>query len=308
MTPGPVLSRQGTYSVSLQHDGRSRRYLLHVPPAGASDGPLPLVIALHGGGGDADRMDDLVKITPLADREGFLVAFPDAVDKNWNDGRAGVRSTAAKENIDDVGFVRSVVDDIASKLPIDRRRVYATGISNGAFMSNRLACEAADLVAAVGLVAGTAPDGFEATCRPSRPVPVIAFLSTRDPLVPYEGGEVTAILPFLKRGRVVSAHALRDFWVRRNGCSAGAQRSETPDRTTADNSTAVRESFGSCADGAEVILYRMEGAGHTWPGGKQYLSPWLIGTTNRDIGATALIWEFFAAHPMPEAGVVPASR
>jgi len=289
----------GTYRIELSHGGRDRRYILHVPPLAASTAPMPLFLALHGGGGRAAQMDDLTHITAIADRERFLVAFPDAVDKNWNDGRTGVGSKAAKENIDDVGYIRAVIADVATRLPLDRKRVYAAGISNGAIMSSRLACESADVVAAVGLIVGTAPEGFEAWCKPARPVPVMAFLSTGDPLVPFNGGQITAFFPFIKRGRVVGADQLKQFWAEGNACP-GAQTVEVlEDRTKADNSTVVRQAFSGCGGGADVVFYRLEGAGHTWPGGKQYLAPLLVGTTNRDIDASELLWQFFAAHPLP---------
>jgi len=299
VTPGLVSPQAGTYLATIDHGGRVRRYLLHVPPAAKDLQPLPLLVLLHGGGGTGDRIDDLTGMIAIADREGFLVALPDGVDKNWNDGRDDVRSTAHRENVDDVGFIRAMIDDVAAKTPVETRRVYAAGISNGAIMSSRLACEASDRIAAVGLVVGTAPEGFEETCRPVRPVPVIAFLGTDDPLVPYEGGPISAVLSLIDRGRVVSAEALKQFWARHNGCAEPAAVAELPDITTADNSRVVREAFGGCSEGADVVFYRIDGGGHTWPGGKQYLSPWLVGTTNRDVSASELIWRFFAAHAMP---------
>ena len=298
VTPGPVSTQPGTYRVQLEHGGRDREYLVHVPP-GAGGASLPLFVALHGGGGTAERTDDLARLTPIADRDGFLVAFPQGIDKNWNDGRTGTRSKAQKENVDDVGFIRAVIDDIAANLPLDRRRVYAAGISNGALMSSRLACEAADVIAAVGLVVATAPAGFEAWCRPGRGVPVIAFLGTKDPLVPFEGGEIEAFVPFIKRGRVVSAEALIGFWVRQNGCDPAPTVTELPDVSTGDHSRVVLSEYGGCEEGAGVAFYRVEGGGHTWPGGKQYLTRWLVGYTNRDISASELMWRFFEAHALP---------
>ena len=301
ITSDVFAAQPGTYELRLEHDGWQRRYILHLPPATAAGAPLPLFLALHGGGGRARQMDDLTHLSRIADREGFLLAFPEAVDKNWNDGRTGVGSKAEEENIDDVGYIRAVIDDIAARLPVHPTRVYAAGISNGAIMSNRLACESADKIAAVGLVVGTAPEGFESACSPGRPVPVIAFLASSDPLVPYEGGSITAILGFIKRGKVVGADGLKRFWAGHNSCAPASAVEALADKTAADNSTVSRETFGSCRSGADVVFYKLEGAGHTWPGGKQYLSPFLVGTTNRDIDASELIWRFFAANRMPPA-------
>jgi polyhydroxybutyrate depolymerase len=298
ITAGPVSVNTGTYEVEIESGGRRRTYLLHVPP-GLDGAPRALVIALHGGGGRAKQMDDLTHFTSIADREGFLLAFPDGVDKNWNDGRPDVGSKAQQENVDDVGFISALIDDVAAKLPLDPARVYATGISNGAIMSTRLACELAGRIAAVGLVVGTAPQGFESTCAPGRPVPVIAFLSRDDPLVPFEGGEVTGFFGLVKRGKVVGMRELQDFWLRNNGCPSPPTTEQLPDVTTSDNSTVTRDTARGCAGGGDVVFYILDGAGHTWPGGKQYLTPWLVGTTDRDIDASELIWQFFAAHPKP---------
>jgi polyhydroxybutyrate depolymerase len=289
-------SGAGVHRVDLTHDGRERFYLLYEPPQALVGAPLPLVLLLHGGGGSATRTDAVPGFIELAEREGFYVAMPQGVGKNWNDGRPDAGSKAATENVDDVGFVRAVLDDIAARVRVDARRVYATGISNGAMMSSRLACDAADRIAAIAPVAGTLSESFE--CAPSRPVPVVAFLGTRDPLVPYRGGEISSIGGLVNRGRVLSAHAYFELWAALNGCTANSQ-TVLPDLTTGDKSTVQRESFGGCRGGADVVLYTSRGGGHTWPGGEQYLSPWLVGHSNRDISATALIWRFFMDHPLP---------
>jgi polyhydroxybutyrate depolymerase len=298
VTAGPIVAATGTYETWLQHDGRERTYLLHVPPAAASGEPLPLFIALHGGGGHADQFDAVAGLIRIADREGFFVAYPSGIDRNWNDGRIDAGSTAHDENVDDVGFLRAMVADIGDRLPLDERRVYAAGISNGAMMSQRLACEGADFVTAVGLIVGTAPRGFETTCDPGRPVPLIAFLGTADPLVPFEGGKITGPFGLGNRGLVVSAAALEAFWSEYNGC--GEPRVESlPDRSRRDDSTVTLHAYADCEAGAAVEVYVIDGGGHTWPGGRQYLSHRLVGRTNRDIVASELIWRFFASKTLP---------
>jgi polyhydroxybutyrate depolymerase len=299
ITADSFAAQPGTYRVTVEHGGRERDYIAHLPPQVASGAPLPLLLAPHGGGGRASHMDDLTHLASIADREGFLAVYPDAIDRNWNDGRPDSGSKAAEENIDDVGFLRAVIADVSARVAVDPSRVYAAGISNGAIMSNRLACEASDVIAAVGLVVGTAPVGFESWCAPGRPVPLISFLATDDPLVPFDGGEISAIFGIVKRGKVVSAAGLTAFWTSNNGCGPDAAVSALPDASTADDSTVERHTWAGCEGGAEVVLYRLEGAGHTWPGGKQYLSPWLVGTTNRDIDASKLMWDFFRKHSLP---------
>ena len=267
----------------------ARRYVLHVPP-GVSTAPLPLLVLLHGTGGGGNGMDDLTGIVAVSDRERFLVALPDGIGSRWND------PVQQKESPDDVAFLRSVIDDVSARLPVDAARVYAAGMSNGGFLSLRLACSAADRIAAVALVSATALPGFDATCDPGHPVPIIMFLNTKDRLVPYNGGQFRFPIPFVERTRVVSAEDLTAFWVENNGCEPTPSERELPDRTGADNSRVVESSYGGCAAGSDVVLYSIEGGGHTWPGGKQYLPPLLIGTTHRDIDATEIIWRFFAGH------------
>lgn len=295
-------SARGDETIAIEHGGRSRHYVLHVPSAptvqaiDASAPPAPapraLVVSLHGGGGHAEGVANQTGFSALADREGFVVVYPDGVDKGWNDGRAGVPSTAVKENVDDVGFLTAVLDDVARRVSIDPGRVFVNGISNGAFMSARFACERSSRVAAIGLVAGSMGPELLASCKLSRPVSVIAFLGTADPLVPYEGG-VVHLGPF-ERGQTASAaDSIRAFRTQ-NGC--GAIRSmAVPDADPADGTTARAEA-SLCAERTSVELYTIEGGGHTWPGGKAYLPARIVGKVSRDVDATATMWAFFVAH------------
>jgi polyhydroxybutyrate depolymerase len=187
ITPGPVQPAAGNYLVSLEVGGFDRKYYLHVPPAIARREPLPVVLVLHGGGGDARILDGVINITTVADREGFYVAFPQAYAKHWNDGRE-VHSEAREKGVDDVAFLLAIVQDVIDRLPVDSHKIYISGMSNGAFMAGRVACEAADTFAAAGLVAGTSYQGFADQCQPGRPVPIAIFLGTNDEIVPFEGG------------------------------------------------------------------------------------------------------------------------
>ncbi|HRG97480.1 MAG TPA: PHB depolymerase family esterase [Polyangiaceae bacterium] len=274
--------------------GRERRYLVHAPPRASGSALRALVLSLHGGGGHAEGVAAQTGFSAAADREGFVVAYPDGVDKGWNDGRAGVPSTAAKESVDDVGFLTAVLDDLTGgALGVDPSRVYVTGISNGAFMSSRFACERSERVAAIGLVAGTMGPELAATCRLARPVAVIAFLGTADPLVPYEGG-VVHLGPF-ERGRTASARDAMRVFSTQNRCGELGAPTPVADRDPDDGSIA-RVEAAACAEDTSVQLYTLEGGGHTWPGGKQYLPARLVGRVNRDVDATATMWAFFREH------------
>lgn len=298
ITAGEIRPETGTYSAILVHGGTQREYLLHAPPAATAGRPLPVFILLHGGGATAGRALALSGLQEVADTQGFYIAMPQGFRGNWNDGRPDSGSEATKHNVDDVGFIVAMLDDIAKHLPVDSRRVYAAGISNGAMMTHRLACEATNRIAAVAMVAGTAPADL-AGCSPSRPISVMGFHGTADPITLYAGGEVRSLFGLKKRGKVISAGDFKAFWVRFNRCSSERVAVRLPDINQDDHSDVLQESYSICDQGSSVIFYRVTGGGHTWPGGRQYASPIMVGGTNKDINASELIWAFFVQHPRP---------
>ena len=216
----------GDYRIMLDIGGRPRDYVLHVP-ADLPAGPRPLVLELHGGGGTADNVERLTGLQVETDPRGWLVARPNGVDRQWNDGRPEVRA-----GIDDVAFLSAVIDDVAGRTPVDPDRVYATGISNGALMSGRLACELSDRIAAIGQVAGTQGVEAAAGCHPSRPVSVMVISGTADPLVPFGGGPIGPVLGFgRRRGTVVGAEAHVASWVARDAAGLAGTSTLGPDTT-----------------------------------------------------------------------------
>jgi len=281
-----------TAARSIQVGGRPRTYLLHTPGTYPQGRPAGLVIALHGGGGMGRHMERLSGLSPLADREGFVVAYPDAVDRNWNDGRETPTIPAQAQNVDDVGFIAALITALTREFSLDGRRVYATGISNGAFMSQRLAAELGDRIAAIAPVVGGMAPRVRDHFAPPGPVSVLVMNGTDDPLVPYQGGAVAR-----DRGQTIPVPEIVRLWVRHNRCGVAAETERLPDRDAGDGSRVRRDTYGGCAARTSVVLYTIEGGGHTWPGGAQYLPVAIIGRTNRDIDATRVIWEFFAAHP-----------
>jgi polyhydroxybutyrate depolymerase len=278
----------GTTTYSFVHGGQTRVYNLHVPPALDRSVSAPLVIELHGGGGSGDNIDGLTGFYALADTTGFVVAAPSGLGKSWNDGR--LETSASSGGADDVGFISEMIDRVAGEVPIDRGRVYVAGMSNGAIMAGRLACELADRIAAVAQVAGTASVQVGSRCNPGRPVPVLEIHGTADPLVPYGGGTVA---PQFRggRGQVVGVDAWASYWVANN-----ADTTE-PLVSSLGSDTTVRAWRGNSPQ-SDVVFYRVDGAGHTWPGGKQYLPRLIIGTTSSSFNATSTIWQFFASHSL----------
>jgi polyhydroxybutyrate depolymerase len=228
----------------------------------------------------------------LSDKEGFIVVYPDGIEKHWNDGRENVSYRAHQEKIDDVGFLSALIDHLDKERDIDKRRVYVTGISNGAMMSFRLACELSEKITAIAPVSGAMPKDL--VCSPSRSVSVLVISNKEDPMVPWEGGEIR--LGRQRFGGVLSVDESVRLWVHHNQCSSSPVNTLEPDRDPKDGTRVRREEYGQGKGGTEVILYAIEGGGHTWPGGHQYLPAWIIGKTSRDIDANEVIWDFFKKH------------
>jgi polyhydroxybutyrate depolymerase len=288
---------ENTQQKTIEVGGRQRTYYLHVPADLPADKPAPLVLVFHGGGGNALGMERyLAKFSKLADQEHFLVAYLEGIDKSWNDGRGDPSNNAAKENVDDLAFVMAMLDAIGKEHQIDPRRIYATGISNGAIFSHYLAANHADKIAAIAPVVGSIADPFYQQFHPSQPVSVLILQGTKDPLVPYEGGQIGQG-NLGNRGKVIATDETVKLWVQADGCQTEPVVDALPDKDPDDGCTITRYTYGPGKNGVEVVLYKIEGGGHTWPGGPQYFPKFLIGPVCRDIDATQVIWDFFKAHP-----------
>lgn len=274
--------RQGT----IVAGGETRTYLLHVPASIKPGKAAPLVLVFHGGGGHARNMPRFTRFDRLADEQGFIVAYPEGLNKHWSDSR-GLSSA------DDVGFIRALIAELERSQNIDPKRVYATGISNGGFFSQRLACDLADKIAAVASVAATMPESLVPACHPARPVSVLFLQGTKDPLVPIDGGAVART-----HGRCVSLAAASSFWRNRDQTSSTPATADLPDDAH-DGTSVHRDVYRGGQQGTEVVVYTIEGGGHTWPGGTQYLPAFLVGKASRNLDATQTIWDFFAKHSLP---------
>jgi polyhydroxybutyrate depolymerase len=285
---------------SILHDNLVRTFHIHFPQSYIKSLKLPLVIALHGRGGEGESMILVTRrgFNQLAERDEFIVVYPDGIEKNWNDGRMDEESDdrAHKENIDDVGFISALIDKMIKDYNVNPKRVYVTGISNGAIMSYRLACELSSKITAIAPVDGNIPYLLLHECSPSKAVSVLAINNVDDPLVPFEGGEIWGHFHRVKLGRVLSVNESISFWVHMNRCSGVPLIFQEPDKDPSDGTRVLRKEFTNGTGGTEVILYKIDGGGHTWPGGLQYLPKWLIGKTSRDIDANEVIWNFFKKH------------
>jgi polyhydroxybutyrate depolymerase len=263
--------------------GLERSYLLYIPTSVGKDKAVPLVLVFHGGGGHDYNMPRFTRFDELADKEGFIVAYPESLNTHWNDGRD-------LSPADDIGFVKALITEVERLHPVDPKRVYAAGISNGGFFSQRIACDLSDMVSAVASVAATLPEPLASNCHPARPISVMFIQGTDDPLVHINGGPVART-----HGRNISLDDSVKFWLEKNGASGKPRSSELPSHDT--NGTSVnKDVYGGGKEGTEVVVYTIRGGGHTWPGAPQYMPAILVGKTNHDLDATQAIWEFFAPH------------
>lgn len=288
LTAQPLAPGQSTRT--LEVDGQKRSYIVHVPTGYDRTRPAPVVLAFHGAAMNGSMMAWASGLSQKADAAGFLVVYPNGTGRNgvfliWNAG--GFRGPGADRWPDDVKFVQELLKDLATVANIDQCRIYATGISNGGMMCYRLAAELSGRIAAIAPVAGTIATDQP---RPERPVSVIHFHGTADTLVPFQGPTESSA-KFLHFQSV--PETIRT-WAAIDGCPPKPRITELPD--TVDDGTRVRrEYYGPGTGGAEVVLYVIDGGGHTWPG-----HPWptaLLGKATQDISANDLIWEFFQRHP-----------
>lgn len=280
----------------MMHDGFRRSYYQHLPINFDKSKSLPLVIVLHGGRGTGKGMIGLTEngFNNLADNEKFIVVYPNGIGKNWNDGRLNMPSNykAHNQNIDDVGFISALIDEMVKKYNADAKRIYVTGMSNGAMMTERLAIELSDKIAAAAPICGNIPADLKSI--PKNKVAMFIINGTDDPLVPFDGGYVH----FFKKqlGKVISTKETVAFWVKNNNINSTPATINLPDNDFSDGCTEKQTIYGSSSDSGEVILITIEHGGHTWPGGLQYLNEKIIGKTCRDFNACQMIWNFFKMH------------
>ena len=284
--------------LGTEHGGHKRTARIYV--GRNVSGAAPLIFVLHGGEGSASAMEQLTRgaFNRIADRDGAIVVYPEGVGRHWNDGR-DLPEIAARENVDDVGFMLALVEDLARDHALDRRRIFATGISNGGFMSMRLACEAASTFAAVAPVTAVLSEKLGSCCKPAQAVAVAIINGTDDPLVPWQGGMVKNL--GVSRGAVWSAERTFERWLEFDGCG-GRSSAARVDRIPHDKTSLIVHRGDSCHDGVGVRLYEIEGGGHTWPMGVAYASERLVGRVSQELDASEEIWQFMQANAKPTVG------
>ena len=285
----------------------ARDYYVHVPAGADPVHPLPLVLAFHGGGHTAMGFEAFAHLKTASDAEGFVLVEPEGTGAlgaltqgkadTWNAGNCCAASS--QNDVDDVAFVTALLDDMEGAACIDASRVYATGFSNGGMLSHRLACQLSDRIAAIAAVSGglgatnldATPPATIFPCNPTRPVPVLHIHGTVDACYPFDRGPgPLAGVTFEPVPTTIQG------WLAREGCGAATT-------TTFANGIATCSAYACPAPGA-VTFCTLQGGGHYWPGGDDWLGSESLcgmhqGVRSSDLDANTIIWRWFAAHPLP---------
>lgn len=287
-----VVKGSTSITYTMSYGGANRDFIVVLPNSYTAGSSLPMVFNLHGYGSDASQQIFYSQMYKTVDSNGFIAVFPNGIGNAWNSG------WSVTPVPDDVGFISAIIDTMTWLYNINLNRVYACGMSNGGFMSYKLACELSNRLAAVASVTGTINSLTALNCPAGVAVPVLQIHGTDDPLVPYNG--------------ITGAYGVEetiDFWKARNGCTVAADTTAVPDNNVNDSSTVQKIVYANCSSPHEVWLYKINGGGHTWPNAP---INYIYGPTNRDIDASQEIWDFFnrfslsnptAVRPLQESGL-----
>lgn len=282
-----LMSAQITFSQTLEkqltHDGLQRDYRLYVPAIYDGSESVPVVLNLHGYTSNALQQELYSNFNPIADTANFILVIPDGTRDASNTTFWNAFGSPT-ETVDDIGFLSALIDTIALDYNIDMNRVYSTGMSNGGFMSYRLACALSSRIAAIASVTGAMVNPAFLPCNASHPTPVMQIHGTADPTVPYTGST-----------GVLGAEASTSYWVDYNNCNPTPVETAVPNISQTDLCTADHFVYSGGDAGSTVELYRVNGGGHTWPG-----APIDIGVTNHDFSASVEIWRFFSQYRLNE--------
>lgn len=312
-------------------DDIERTFVVHLPTSYDSKNKYPLVILLHSTGQNALDMTRLSRFDPAADRNGVIAVYPNSYGVRWDigvvaqpnrqvaprrgygrrgmgypgggqwpggpggQGGRGQERRQARNQANDLVFFDRMLDKLSTQYSIDTTRIFATGYSDGGLMAFRLGCSMSGRITAIAPVAAAMPKDMESWCGPSRGVPLLMLNGTADTVIHYYGGTVKGT-----GMAALSAEKTADAWAKLDRCTAKPTHTTLPPRDKHGMKTRV-DTYDDCRDGSQVVLYNIEGAGNTWPGGDQFMPEKEVGKTSADIDADEVIWKFFSNYTIPSS-------
>jgi len=293
---------------SITVGDRERCYIEYIADSIPDAGASPLLLVLHGGGGSASEAQDSFDFNRIADQYGVLIAYPNAVNGHWNDGRGGSKFAKQDAVVDDVLFCTEVIKDMERKHSVDASKIYAVGASNGGMMVQRLAIDVPQHFTAVASIISGIPEPIAGKLPKNPGLSVLFMNGTQDPIVPYTGGEVVLnLFPRLRdrpktqgRGRILGSVASVELWCKSLGLAGKPALRDFPDIEPTDKATVQRSTWSHTKDSLQVVLYSIRGGGHTIPGRAHRMAERIVGATCLDIDAQQEIWRFFADKQRPK--------
>jgi len=293
----PIEDQLGEFNTkTIMHDGVERSYNMYLPNNFNTNNAMPLVLALHGGGGTGVRFEEDVSagtLTAAAESRGMVLVTPEGIDKRWNDGRT--EHFGNDPMYDDLGFISALIDQMVAEYGVDANKVYATGISNGGFMSIKLALDLSGKIAAIAPVTAQLQE-VNMTKTPSLPISMMLINGDLDPLVPYDGGCINNLFDSDDcRGVILSTQETIDKFIGYNQCTVPGVTEAIIDNLNDQTSVEIT-TYNGCTESKEVVLVKVIGGGHTWPSGAQYLNANLVGVVSSEINASEMILDFFLEH------------
>lgn len=285
----PASAQHGNIETHIMVNGQHRDYIVNLPHGKKSEPGLPVVFIFHGGGGNAIQMQRYMDMDAIAARENFITVYPQGIKGHWNDGREVDESIT---KYDDAQFISQVIDSLVKYYSISTKRVFATGISNGGFMSIYLSYKLSDKFLAVAPVCATIPQKIYDQFYPANPVSLLLINGTKDPLVKYEGGIVGNKLTG-DRGESTSTDSTIARYISVDKTAKEPQVDNLPNRNKFDGCEVIQYTYDNGASNTTVSLVKVINGGHALPGASQYLPKFVIGKVCRDFDANQMIWEFF---------------
>lgn len=284
ITNNPQKSLAGDGSGQLSDQGKTRTYYMYTPKSYNPDRPMPLVLVFHGDDGSGHSMADVTRFNTIAEQKGFIVVYPDGIDHRWS-----LRGKSPTK-VNDVSFVSALINHIEQTRNIDSKRIYAAGFSKGAILTQVLACELPDKIAAFASVAGALPVRYKSHCQPQAPVSMLMINGTNDQEVHYQGDDST------EKGSLISIQDTVNFWRSHDQCQSPLQTQAVTEDDKSDRFKVKTARYNGCTDNSEILQLAVVDGGHFWPGGASQDPQ--VKQVNNQLGfsASETIWDFFQNH------------